>query len=254
MAKENPYAVQITRKGVMVWIGLLLFALGWMFVLGILVGRGTAPVPLQARNLEKELAALKTAMEDKEREQLAAQSGQGEPKSADLGFYEALKQPPPKPPAPSPRTVTAKVPQPKPAPPKPPDTQPAPPSRAKPAPAPKPDPAPAPKPAPEPAPTPAPAPPKPPAAQTAPAAAPAADAADRFTIQVAAFREAQSAEQMVATLRGKGYPAYHLRTTVADKGEWFRVRVGAFANREAAETMLRKLNGDQMQGMVIGTQ
>lgn len=228
MAKENPYAVQITRKGVMVWIGLLLFALGWMFVLGILVGRGTAPVPLQARNLQKELAALKTAMEDKEREQLAAQSGQGEPKSADLGFYEALKQPPPKPP----------------------DTQPAPPSPAKPAPAPKPDPAPAP----EPAPTPAPAPPKPPAAQTAPAAAPAADAADRFTIQVAAFREAQSAEQMVATLRGKGYPAYHLRTTVADKGEWFRVRVGAFASREAAETMLRKLNGDQMQGMVIGTQ
>ncbi|MCJ8499359.1 SPOR domain-containing protein [Desulfatitalea sp. M08but] len=59
---------------------------------------------------------------------------------------------------------------------------------------------------------------------------------------------------MVATLRDKGYPAYHLRTTVAGKGEWFRVRVGAFANRAAAETMLQKLNGDDMQGMVIGTQ
>jgi cell division septation protein DedD len=71
---------------------------------------------------------------------------------------------------------------------------------------------------------------------------------------VAAFREVQSAEQLVATLRTKGYPAYQLRTTMPDTGEWFRVRVGAFDNRAAAETMLKKLNGSQVQGMVIGTQ
>ncbi|NNK00282.1 MAG: hypothetical protein HKP58_07695, partial [Desulfatitalea sp.] len=35
------YAIRITRRGVVVWGALVFFILAWMFVLGVLVGRGT---------------------------------------------------------------------------------------------------------------------------------------------------------------------------------------------------------------------
>ncbi|MBR9981817.1 MAG: hypothetical protein KFF50_12390, partial [Desulfatitalea sp.] len=94
MAKPQPYAVQVTRKGVFVWIGLLFFVMGWMFILGILVGRGMAPVSLDTHALEEELEALKAAIVEQEEEQLTAHGG-ADKGAADLGFYEALKKPPP---------------------------------------------------------------------------------------------------------------------------------------------------------------
>jgi cell division septation protein DedD len=294
--KEKKAAIQITRKGVAIWIGLIFFVMGWMFVLGIMVGRGTAPVPLRTYALEKELAALKAGMLQKEREQLDFQAKDSEAQSTELGFYEELKKPPTqteprRPSAPSPTTIPAKTSSVNPAAQKPPSgatatgsaATPPPqsaPSRempsgeAKPAPAPAPAPVPAPAPAaapaPKPAPSPAPAPAKPapapkpeparvvqPAQQAAaaPAAQPAAASVDRgrFTIQVAAFQEIRGAEQMVGTLRSKGYPAYQIQVTVPGKGEWYRVRVGAFESREAAEATLKKLSNDQVRGMVIGT-
>lgn len=233
MAQDQKYALQITRKGVVVWIGLFFFVMGWMFVLGILVGRGTAPVPLGTHALEKELAALKEARLQQEQDQREGQAKSAENKNAELGFYEALKMPPPK-------TLPART---------------APPAVKPPGPAPAkaPPPVAAAPPAAESRPAPV------PAAKTVQEAAPpsrdaqTAEDRGRFTIQVAAFREAQSAERLVAELRAKGYPAYQIRMTVQDKGEWFRVRVGAFESREESETMLRKLNGDKVQGMVIGT-
>lgn len=218
MAQESKYAVQITRKGVVVWIALLFFVMGWMFVLGIMVGRGTAPVPLGAHALEKELAALKAAMLQQEQAQLETQAKSTEDKSAQLGFYEELKKPPPAPPQPAPRPPAA-----------------------------------APKPPPEPASRPRPVPP--PAKETAPQPRTDQHAGERgrFTIQVAAFREVQSAERLVTALRSKGYQAYQIRMTVGDTGEWFRVRVGAFENRESAEAMIKRLNADQVRGIVIAT-
>ena len=44
MAKGRSGVIQISRKGMLVWIGLFLFVAAWMFVLGIMVGRGIAPV------------------------------------------------------------------------------------------------------------------------------------------------------------------------------------------------------------------
>lgn len=287
--KEKKSAIQITRKGVAIWIGLIFFVMGWMFVLGIMVGRGTAPVPLRTYALEKELAALKAGMLQKEREQLDFQAKDSDTQSTELRFYEELKKPPTKteprrPSPPSPTTIPAKTSSVNPAAQKPSSrtaaaTEPAAtaqtqsaPARATPPPAPiipvpAPVPAPAPAPAAAPAPTkPAPAPaPKPeparvvqPAQQAAaaPAAARTATASvdrGRFTIQVAAFQEIRGAEQMVGTLRSKGYPAYQIQVTVPGKGEWYRVRVGAFESREAAEATLKKLGNDQVRGMVIGT-
>lgn len=281
--KETKSAIQITRKGVAIWIGLIFFVMGWMFVLGIMVGRGTAPVPLRTYALEKELAALKAGMLQKEREQLDLQAKDSDAQSTELRFYEELKKPPTpteprRPSPPSPTTIQAKTSSVNPAAQKPPSgaaaaTDPAAtsqtqstPARATPPAAPKPAPASVPASVPAPASAPAPAPKSEPVqarvaqpVQQAAAAPsdtrPATASVDRgrFTIQVAAFQEIRGAEQMVGTLRSKGYPAYQIQVTVPGKGDWYRVRVGAFESREAAEATLKKLSNDQVRGMVIAT-
>ena len=92
MAKKKlTPGIQISRKGLLIWIGLVVFIAGWMFVLGILVGRGAAPVNIEVGRLEKELADLKAKMLNQEQARVADQvSGKGSD-SSQLGFYEELK-------------------------------------------------------------------------------------------------------------------------------------------------------------------
>ena len=59
---KNKYLLQLTRKGVFLGICLIFFISAWMFVLGILVGRGTAPVHFDIEVLQKELIALKESI------------------------------------------------------------------------------------------------------------------------------------------------------------------------------------------------
>lgn len=255
MAEEQTkYAVRITRKGLLAWGALIFFVMGWMFVLGILVGRGIAPVPIDTHALEKELAELKKSMLQKERAEIEAQAEQSQEKDTELGFYEALKKPPlPTQLKPSPTPAAVKkldlpetVARVKPGP----SAEKAPvPEKPTPAATPAPKPKPAPKPEPvakqesaaQPAPTP-----------ESPSPAPS-DGKGRYTIQVASFKDIQSADQLVGELRGKGYPAYQLRTDVPEKGIWFRVRVGAYESRSAAEGTFKKLLGDRFKAVVVGT-
>lgn len=78
-------------KGTVIRICLIFFVSAWMFVLGIFVGRGTAPLKFDIENLQKELVALKEAVikEGQERFKIIR-----DPASAkmELGFYEALKE------------------------------------------------------------------------------------------------------------------------------------------------------------------
>ena len=69
---------------------LLFFVAAWMFILGVLVGRGTAPVHFDTQALQKELADLRDAMMQKERESVE-KAIRGETEKAPLEFYEALK-------------------------------------------------------------------------------------------------------------------------------------------------------------------
>lgn len=62
-----------------------------MFTLGVFVGRGTAPVRFDIEKLQKELAVLREAMAEKERNQ-AQIYRQAIDTKAGLGFYEALKK------------------------------------------------------------------------------------------------------------------------------------------------------------------
>ncbi len=236
MARKQKSKSAIPRKTLLIWGGVTLLVAGWMFVLGILVGRGTAPVNLEVGKLEKELADLKAAMTRKEHAKINAQtSGKGSGKPQ-LGFYEALKDPkqnkphkdkpsakrvakqPPKP-ARTEKGVQAKPVQAKKAPPKPsarPDKKPA-------------------------------------ARSVASDPGNVRKGKGRYTIQVAAVKETGNAERLVAQLRSKGYPAYQVRVEVPGKGAWHRVRVGAFENRAAADRMLAKLKAGRHSGMVVST-
>ena len=238
---------RITRKGMVVWCALIFFVMSWMFVLGILVGRGTAPIPVRAHSLEKELDELKTAMLDNAEADMKTGSKK-ELQASDLGFHEALRKAPAKEIY---KVVSPSSPRKKPEPavvapakaPVPVAVQP--PAAVKPEPAAKEDkltvqPLPAPTAKPE--------------QRSAAPAAPSAAQSGRYTIQIAAFKDTQSAERMVGELRNKGYPGYSLHSEIPGKGTWYRVRVGGFEDRAAAEGMLKRLNGDRFQGIVIGTQ
>lgn len=231
MARSKSPIIQISRKGLLIWIGLVVFVAGWMFVLGVMVGRGLAPVNLEAGKLEKELADLKARMlEEKQEAAVSAAAGQTDEKPQ-LGFYEALKNPgkeaafqpakPAKPvrrkpaaPAASPRAVVTAPPKsvsrPKTRPPAAPKTD----SGSKPAPA---------------------------------------SIPGRFAIQVASVQDVRGAGKMVAELRAKGYQAYQIRSDLDGKGIWYRIRVGGFEERRAAEKMLKKLKNDKYGGIVVST-
>lgn len=237
MARSDSPIIQISRKGLFIWIGLIVFISVWMFVLGVMVGRGMAPVNLEAGKLEQELAEEKARMlEEKQEAEVSAAAGQTDEKPQ-LGFYEALKNP-------------GKEADFKPA-------EPAKPVRRKPAgrePA-----APAVRPRPtvtaptKPVSRPKIKPPAAPKTDSGPKPAPAS-VSGHFTVQVASVQDIKGAEKMVAGLRAKGYQAYQIRSDIDGKGVWYRIRVGGFEDRGDAEKMLKKLKNDKYGGIVVSTQ
>ena len=88
--KQKPSKKQ-TRKGLVPWIGLTLFACAWMFVLGIFVGRETVPVRFDIEKLQNELAALKERVVKKELDQYKIDSNADATKTK-MKFYETLKK------------------------------------------------------------------------------------------------------------------------------------------------------------------
>jgi len=202
---------------------LVFFVAAWMFVLGILVGRGTAPVTFDTQALQKELADLRNAMMQKEQEAVE-KAIRGEDEQAPLEFYEALKTDA------SDMAVAMPVPQ----------TTPT---------------APSPSPAHQDVveegtpphkkraalmakqgtvaklPTPV----QPRKEQAPPTAT------GTLTIQVASMKDGEAAERIVANLKKEGYPAFLARSVIPGKGLWFRVRVGSYANREQAAADIDRL-------------
>jgi cell division septation protein DedD len=214
---------------------LLLFcAAAWMFILGILVGRGTAPVHFDTQALQKELAALRDSMVKKEREAVE-KAIRGEDEKAPLEFYEALKKDGPdtsiqfrerseaesgsadrasphqmsKPPHKSRAAMMAK----------------------KKSVAVK------------------------PALRTAArknSATPAAPSQKgKLTIQVAALKDAEAAERIVANLKKDGYPVYLSRIVIAGQGLWFRVRVGRYPDDKQAAADMARLRLDRKDPILM---
>jgi hypothetical protein len=78
----------------------IFFISAWMFVLGILVGRGTAPVKFDIDKLSRELSELKQEDINEQMERLKVDTESVKPKT-DLEFYEELKK--------NPQQVTRKI-------------------------------------------------------------------------------------------------------------------------------------------------
>ncbi len=76
------------------------------------------------------------------------------------------------------------------------------------------------------------------------------DSPGRYTIQVAAFKSFRDAVTQMAELEKKGFTAD--RTTKELDGiTWYRVRVGEFTSRDMAARYLDKLNQAGINGMII---
>lgn len=75
----------------LIWGAVCVFVGFWMFGLGILVGRGNAPVAFDTQALQKELSALKQAAVVKTMKRYEADSQKSDERTS-LAFYEELKR------------------------------------------------------------------------------------------------------------------------------------------------------------------
>jgi cell division protein FtsN len=201
------------RKGYALWICLIFFISGWMFLLGIFVGRGSAPVHFDIQELQKELADLKEVVLKKEKKRFKIDPDVPN-KSPDLAFYEALKQS---------RTNTGtddhlhgKIPAKK--------------GKSIPEKAVK---------------------TKSIQKKKKASGIKKAKADKRYTIQVAALKDASVADEMISQLKKKGYPAYRVFIQLPDKGIWYRIRVGFFNNPDEARNTLNRLKKEGFKAIVV---
>ena len=72
-----------------------------------------------------------------------------------------------------------------------------------------------------------------------------------FSLQVAATKNVQKANQLVARLKQKGYSAYKVKTEISGKGIWYRVRIGEFKDIEKAEELKKNLMQDNLQSFIV---
>jgi SPOR domain len=183
----------------------------WMFVLGLLVGRGTAPVKFDIHKLQKELAGLKKATIDKttQRYKIAFEELD---KKAGLGFHEALTDSTLNLQAPPPPAVAENQAQ-------------GPGSsdsetkirrkvrddifkKKKPS-------------------------------------------LPGTVIQVVATKDENHADKLVAKLKTLGYHAYRTTGTIPGKGTWYRVRVDGFKTPNEAKAAMNQLKSERFSPIFI---
>ena len=227
---RKPFLV-LSRRAIAGWLGVVFILCAWMFVIGVLVGRGTAPVKFDIDSLQNKLAASRQDLKKKQEGRTRGETGIVKDKTK-LDFYEVLpenredtkidkkksarviskkvKTLPPKKPAQTngeratkkstPKKETGEK------------TGPANKEAAK-------------------------RPPKQPIASKSEAK----PSGKVYTVQVAAVKAAKDADRLVAQLKKKGYPAYRAISKVQNKGIWFRVRVGKYNSRAEASRTMEKL-------------
>jgi cell division protein FtsN len=83
--------IVLTRKRFFLWVGGVIAIAAWMFFLGVMVGRGTAPVSFDVEKLRKELISVKEELLQKEKKD-AEKEAEKISKKLDLDFYETLTE------------------------------------------------------------------------------------------------------------------------------------------------------------------
>lgn len=227
------YRFELSKKRLVLYTLSLVVALCWMFILGVLVGRGVALVSSEDLSIRAGFMRFLGLGRQAGEPAVKAAETWGDPKKIleSLNYYEDLTQkggtsldasPRPVEQAPTPqpgepvkeaaREVTAK------APPQ------APPEKTALSPAEK---------SPPPASTPAPP-------------------GEQYTLLVASLKDAENAQRLVEQLKGKGYSPRLEALDLNGGGRWNRVLVGSFSSREAALKFAAEFNRkEKLEGLVI---
>ena len=214
--KKKP-SIQFVPKEPSSWIFLIIFVSAWMFVLGVLVGRDTVPVKFDIEKLQKELVALKEAVIKKEQKRFKIDLD-GVRNKTDFGFYEALKE------TKKDKNNGAGI------------------SKEQ---------------------------------ETKHLSENETvkvkkrvisgkskiinkdkqknltETDKKLTIQVASLKDSKDADEMVARLKKKGYPAYRTSSNIPEKGIWHRVRIGYFKDKAEAGSTLNKLKKEKYGPILV---
>jgi len=237
---KKPFLV-LSRRAIAGWLGVIFLLCAWMFVVGVLVGRGTAPIGFKIDGLQSQLEIAGKDLKNRQSGQTPGKPDLTEDKSK-LDFYEAL---------PTDREdtkidqkkssqVISKIIKPAPVT-KPPGTtgekaaqksalkkE----SGKKAAPAKKES-------------------TKKKTKQSIASKSQTIPSGKGYTVQVAAFKTEKDANRMVEKLKRDGYAAYRTITKIEGKGIWFRVRVGKYQSRAEAVKLRQKLKKAGKETMIV---
>jgi len=231
---KKPFLV-LSRRAIAAWGCVVFFVCAWMFFIGVLVGRGTAPIKFDIAGIQKKLEASRETLKNKEQLRTQQKSGVAKDKTK-LDFYEALKdnredtqidkkkfsppigkigepapakKPPVKHNGKDEKRIIEKDKQPESGPSKSSQKQPID-SKIKSRPSVK-----------------------------------------TYTIQAASVKDARDADRLVARLKKKGFHARRVIGKVPGKGIWYRVRIGEYKSRADARNTLNKLRKTGLKPILI---
>jgi len=209
---------EVSRLALTGWCFGLFLALFWMFLLGLFVGKGITPANINFTEIKKRMMAegIWPGSSEMGRQESPPPTTTTKKKIPlkDLEFYEKLAK---KKEAQIQKPVAAKTPPKE----KPPTTV-----AAK---------------------------PPPPAKQQKKSSEQQKPSTDRFTVQLASFKDLTSAKKFAARFRGLKHKATIREVELSGKGRWYRVQVGKLASREEAAALANDLAQKyQLHAFVIG--
>jgi DedD protein len=233
--KKKPFMV-LTPGKIGGWLVLIFFLCVWMFVLGILVGRGTAPVKFDIPKLQDKLKSSAKELRKQKGSQAQEDSIALEDKTK-LDFYEALKEKREDTTIPAlqkPKIIrqkVAKTPEktisqtPKETAPKEATSKVSPSEKTVPK--------------------------KETAKDKVTTAKKSPLSGGIYTLQAASVRDPNDANRLVQKLKKRGYPAYRVLAKIPGKGIWFRVRIGEFKTKTEARPILNKLKKEGYKPILV---
>jgi cell division protein FtsN len=209
---------EVSRLALTGWCFGLFLALFWMFLLGLFVGKGITPANINFTEIKKRMMAegIWPGSSEMGRQESPPPSTTTKKKIPlkDLEFYEKLAR---KKEAQLQKPAVAKIPPKE----KPPTTV-----AAKPPPA---------------------------AKQQKKSSVQQKPSTDRFTVQLASFKDLTSAKKFAARFRGLKHKATIREVELSGKGRWYRVQVGKLGSREEATALANDLAQKyQLNAFVIG--
>jgi cell division septation protein DedD len=245
---KKPFIV-LSRRKIAGWVVLIFFVCAWMFVLGILVGRGTAPVKFDIAALEKKLEVSQQGDGGHQGKAPAPDKPVTVKDKTGLEFYEALKENKVDPDVPAlkkPEAVKGKIEAPD-------EKNVLRETKKKTAPKPNPEESASKKAGPQKPEPEASSQIKKPAKQKENVAAVVRTKATGpvYTIQAASVKDAKDADRLVQKLKKSGYPAYRAIGKIPGKGIWFRVRIGEYRSKSEARNVMNKLKKDGMKPILV---